>query len=249
MRKIILMTLCLGLLAGQARATVDWESKGLQIAGEILANPAAFLYEFQQDLESTTPLPPGKRYGFQTGLWGGVLPTIGVMPSLSGKFRLHGEGRIAPGLPQLDVIGGYWNSPLADMASDQSDDINDTKFKGHYYGFLLSSSVSPRVRTFWGFKKSQLKAKISFAPTADIKLLGTPVNDIDTGFEDSFFVVGLESPKGLNKLWSIQLNYGMDTQTIASKVSWYGKYFELGLNIYPEGVFVVHPVWNFHLNF
>jgi len=75
------------------------------------------------------------------------------------------------------------------------------------------------------------------------------VNDIDTGFEDSFFVVGLESPKGLNKLWSIQLNYGMDTQTIASKVSWYGKYFELGLNIYPEGVFVVHPVWNFHLNF
>ncbi|HNT99002.1 MAG TPA: hypothetical protein PKK31_12120, partial [Elusimicrobiales bacterium] len=95
MRKIVLLTLCLGLPAGQARAEIDWESKGMQIAGEILANPAAFLYEFQQDLEGTTPLPPGKRYGFQTGLWGGALPTIGVMPSLSGKFRLHGEGRLS----------------------------------------------------------------------------------------------------------------------------------------------------------
>ena len=47
----------------------------------------------------------------------------------------------------------------------------------------------------------------------------------------------------------MQLNYVVKTQTWSTKLSWYGKVFELGLNIYPEGVLVIHPVWNLHLNF
>jgi hypothetical protein len=232
-----------------AFAGVDFTSVGMKMAGEIVANPAGFLYDFQQDMESTTPLPPGKTFGVQTGLWGGILPTIAAMPSVSGKIRLHGEGRIAPGVPQLDLIGGYWSSPLAKSAASGSDTVDSLNFNGHYYGLLVTSSVSPRVRTFWGVKHSQLNAKLSFTPGNEPDLLGTKVNSFDTGFKDDFIVAGIETPKGVGKLWSIQLNYGLKTQTFSSKVSWYGKVFELGLNIYPEGVLVVHPVWNMHLNF
>ena len=247
MKRLILILLGLFLVKSPAFASIDWESKGMQMVGEIMANPAGFFYDFQQDLEATTPLPPGKRFGVQTSLFPTTIPM--TYANVSAKLRLHGEGRMAPGVPQLDLIGGYWDMLAAKMATKDSDTIDSAKFGGYYAGAIMSTSVSPRVRTFWGYKHSVLKAKLDFKAGEEPELLGTQVNSFDTGFKDDFFVAGIETPKGIGKLWSIQLNYGVKTQTFSSKVSWYGKYFELGLNIFPEGVLVFHPVWNFHLNF
>ena len=247
MKRLILILLGLFLVKSPAFASIDWESKGMQMVGEIMANPAGFFYDFQQDLEATTPLPPGKRFGIQTSLFPTTIPM--TYTNVSAKLRLHGEGRIAPGVPQLDLVGGYWDMLAAKMATKDSETIDDAEFGGYYAGAIMSASVSPRVRTFWGYKHSVLKAKLDFKAGEEPELLGTTVNSFDTGFKDDFFVAGIETPKGIGKLWSIQLNYGLKTQTFSSKVSWYGKYFELGLNIFPEGVLVFHPVWNFHLNF
>lgn len=246
MKKLILTVLFLCAPAA-AMATVNWESIGMNMVGEIVANPAAFFYDFQQDLEGTTPLPPGKSFGIQTNLFPALIPMTYV--NGSAKVRLHAEGRIAPGVPQLDLIGGYWDMMAAKMATKDSETVDSAKFNGYYVGAIMTSSVSPRVRTFWGYKHSQLKAKLDFTAGNEPELFGTTINSFDTGFKDDFFIAGIETPKGVGKLWSIQLNYGLKTQTVSSKISWYGKYFELGLNIYPEGVLVVHPVWNFHLNF
>lgn len=234
-------------LNGISFAAVDWESKGMQLAGEIVANPAAFLYDFQQDLEATTPLPPGKAFSVQTGLFPTLIPLTNL--NLSGKYRLHAEGRMAPGVPQVDLIGGYSNMMAARMATRNSDTIDSAKLIGYYMGAILSSSVSPKIRTFWGYKRSVLAAKIEFAPGEELDLLGTKIGNIDTGFKDDFLMAGIETPKGISKVWSMQLNYGLRTQTFSTKLSWSGRFFELGLNIYPEGVLVVHPVWNFHVNF
>ena len=235
--------LALFLVKSQAFATVDWESA--QIAGEIIANPAGFS-RLPAGPEATTPLLPGSAF-FQMGLFPTLIPV--TYTKISGKYRLNGEGRIAPGVPQLDLIGGYWDMLAAKMATKDSQSIDSAKFGGYYVGAIMSTSVSPRVRTFWGYKRSQLDASLKFKPGEEPTLLGATVNSFDTGFKDDFFIAGIETPRSVGKLWSIQLNYGLKTQTFSSKVSWYGKYFELGLNIYPEGVLVVHPVWNFHLNF
>jgi len=247
MKRLILTFLVLFIVKSPAFATIDWTSKGMQIAGEIVANPAGFFYDFQQDLEGTTPLPPGKTFGLQTGLFPTLVPL--TYTNVSGKLRLHGEGRIAPGVPQVDLIGGYWDMLGAKLATKNSQTIDSAKFGGYYVGAIASSSVSPRVRTFWGYKRSVLNAELNFTPGQEPDFLGTKVKSFDTGFKDDFLIAGIETPKGVSKLWSIQLNYGLKTQVFSSKVSWYGKYFELGLNIYPEGVLVFHPVWNFHLNF
>ena len=247
MKKIFLMIALCCLVSGNARAGIDWEAKGMELIGEIVANPAAFFYDFQQDLEATTPLPPGKSFGFQTGLFPTFLPLGYVNGSL--KVRLHPEGRWAPGVPQIDLIGGYQNMILAKMAADQSDDMEDAEFYGYYTGLLVTTSVSPKVRTFYGYKRSQLKAKLNFVAGSEPELLGTTVSSFNTGLKDDFLIFGIETLKSANKFWSLQLNYGLKENIITSKVSWYGKWFELGLNIYPEGVLVVHPVWNFHLNF
>ena len=230
-----------------ARAEIDFEGKGAQLLGEVLANPSAFFYDFQQDLEATHPLPPGKWLGFQMGIFPSLLP-MGY-GNLSTKVRVHPEGRLKPGLPQLDLIGGYWTMIWAKIFANQADDITEATFEGYYAGFLLSTSVSPRARIFGGYKFSQLKTSIKLDETEPVELFGTDVTEFDSGFKDHFFIAGLEHPTGINKWWSIQLNYGVGENVISSKVSWYGKSFELGLNIYPEGVFVIHPVWNWHMNF
>ncbi|MBI4656818.1 MAG: hypothetical protein HY746_08765 [Elusimicrobia bacterium] len=245
MKKSILSGVFLFCFSGSSFAGFDFESKAQQLLGEILANPSAFFYDFQQDLEGTLPLPPGKAWGLHTGLFPSVIP-MGYT-NISGKYRLHAEGRMYPGLPQMDLIGGYWDMIWAKLATNQSDDVDKASFNGYYYGFILSSSVSPRIRTFWGYKRSQLKAELKLNKAQD--LMGVSVTSFDSGFKDDFLIAGLEHPKGINKFWSIQLNYGLSEKIITTKVCWYGKWFELGLNIYPEGVLVIHPVWNFHLNF
>ena len=247
MKRLILTLTTVLCLNGMAFAAIDWQSKGMQMVGEIVANPSAFFYDFQQDLEGTTPLPPGKSLSVQTGLFPTLLP-LGYT-NVSGKYRLHAEGRIAPGVPQLDIIGGYWNMIWAKMATKQSDTIDNASFNGYYVGAIMSTSVSPRVRTFWGYKHSQLGATLKFKPGKEVKFMGTEVGSFDSGFRDDFVIAGIESPKGIKNLWSMQLNYGLKTQTFSTKLSWYGKIFELGLNIYPEGVLVIHPVWNLHINF
>lgn len=227
--------------------SIDWEAKGMEMVGEIVANPAAFFYDFQQDLEATSPLPPGKSFGIQTGLFPSMFPMGYVNGSV--KFNIHKEGRLAVGVPQIDLIGGYQNMVLAKVAANQSKDITDANFNGNYYGFLLASSLTPKIRTFYGYKHSRLNARLTFAQGSQPELLGVKIDDFDTGFEDDFIIVGFETLKKKDKFWSIQLNYGLNENVITSKISWYGKWFELGFNIYPEGVLVFHPVWNFHLNF
>lgn len=246
MKRTVIFALILFIIPGIAGASsIDLGAKATQLAGEIIANPAAFLYEFQQDLETTTPLPPGKTYGFQTGIFPTLLPA--GYANISGKYRLHGEGKISPGLPQLDIAGGYWNMIWTKIAAEQSKDISSLDFNGYYFDLIMSSSVSPKIRTFYGYKYSQLKASLRLNKAID--LAGAQVTNFDSGFRDDFLIAGIEHITSINTFWSIQVNYGMKEQILATKVSWYKKYFEFGLNIYPEGILVIHPVVNFHLNF
>jgi len=180
------------------------------------------------------------------GIFPSLLPTGCV--NLSGQLRIHPEGRWSPSVPQLDVFGGYWDMAWAEIVANQAkDDVSDAAFNGYYFGAMATASLSPRARVFAGYKHSALTAKLTLKKTQ--KILGTDVNSFKSGLRDDFLITGIEIPTGVSKWWSLQLNYGFATKTVASKVTWCGKNFELGLNIYPEGVIVVHPVWNFHVYF
>jgi hypothetical protein len=230
---------------GAARA-LDLQSKGTEIMGEIMANPAAFLFDLQQDVEATAPLVPGKAFGMQTGLFPTIIPA--GFANLSLKARVHPEGRWSPGMPQLDLIGGYWNMAWAQLAASQAQDyVSGAGFQGYYAGLLATASLTPRTRLFGGYKHSILKAHLDLKKRQEI--FGVPINSFDTTYEDDFIIAGLEQPTAINKWWTMQVNYGIKNKSVAAKLSWYGKNFEMGINIYPEGVLMIHPIWNFHANF
>ncbi|MBI1979332.1 MAG: hypothetical protein HYS58_01055 [Elusimicrobia bacterium] len=233
-------------------------SFGIQQAGKLLANPPLFMYEFQRNMESTNPLPPGKWIGASYHFLGGILivplPDLTSAGNISGKLRLHAEGRMVPGLPQLDVVGGYWSSLLTDMvvdknatAADSDTKVTDASLKGSYYGVVMTSSLEPRVRLFWSYKFSKLDMKLDLNKEQDI--LGSKVKSFNGGMTEHTLSAGLEHAYAKNRKWIIQGGYGMTNNLITTKVSWYMKYVEFGLSIYPESVFIMQPQLNFHLNF
>ncbi len=250
----------MGLAAAMAplRAASQFDSFGIKQAGVLLSNPPLFLYEFQRNMESTNPLPPGKRFGVNTHILGGIvlipLPDITSAFNFAGKLRLHPEGKLAPGLPQLDLVGGYWDSLLTTLieqkgatASDTETKITRAKIGGNYAGLVLTSSLEPRVRLFWGYKMSRLNMDIGLNRPETI--LGNTISSFKSELTEHTVSAGMEHTYGQDKRWIIEGGYGVKNSLLTTKVSWYGKYLELGLNIYPESVFIMQPQVNLHFNF
>jgi hypothetical protein len=260
MRKLILSGL-LGaacLLPGAAGAENQFESFAIQQAGKLLANPPLFVYEFQRNMESTTPLPPGKALGLNYHMLGGILviplPDLTSAYNVSAKVRLHAEGRLYPGLPQLDLVGGQWKSLLADQVeepdaspTDSQTKVTNLDVKGHYLAAVLTSSLEPRVRLFWSYKMSKLDIDLRLNKPEEI--FGTQVDSFAGRLEEHTFAAGLEHAYAKGGRWTIEGGYGLKNHLLTAKVAWAGRFMELGLNIYPESVFIMQPQVNFHVQF
>jgi hypothetical protein len=242
---VFLALLLTTLLAGGARADFNFDDKMQELMTDVMSNPSAFLSEFQQDMEATTPLAPGKTVALQTGLFPTTIPF--TFTNISGKYMLHPEGNWSPGMPQIDLIGGYWGMAWSGLLANQNRYINDVSLSGYYAGLLATSSISPRLRVFGGLKRSRVHSSMTLQQP--ITVYNVPVNNFDSTFMDDFVIAGVEQEITLDKWWSMQVDYGTGSKNPAAKVSWYGKNFEVGLNIYPEGVITFQPVWNFHVEF
>ncbi len=255
---LILVCLFLSGLALPLRAENQFNSFAIKQAGTLLSNPPLFIYEFQRNMESTNPLPPGKKFGVNTHLLGGIviipLPDITSAFNVAGKVRLHPEGKLAPGLPQLDLVGGYWDSLLTTLIEQKGATADDTETKitraklgGSYTGVVLTSSLEPRVRLFWGYKLSMLNMEIGLNRPETI--LGNKVSSFKSELTEHTVSAGIEHTYGPDKRWILEGGYGVKNNLLTAKVSWYRKYLELGLNIYPESVFIMQPQINLHFNF
>lgn len=285
MRKpLLLLFAALLLCPGAARASGGnnpFENKGIELAADIISNPAAFFFDFQQDQESTNPLPPTKNFGvnWHFGQFIPIIPPYLIIPipdptipNLEGKVKVFRENGLFPGMPQLDLIGGFWDAgPLLQPAtksnaesctqsdcSDRTDltpaqqkavstSIKKAKFGGNYVGAVLTSSLEPRVRLFWGYKQSAMKAQLDM--NKPVKVMGSQVKSFDAEYKDKFLFAGIEHPTSPKTFWLMSMSYGIDQKSIMARVSWYRKYMELALDVYPEGVLVLHPSLNFHVNF
>lgn len=236
----------------------QFQSFAIQQAGKLLSNPPQFIYEFQRNMESTNPLPVGKRFGINYHFLGGIiivpLPDLTSAYNVSAKLKLHSEGRLYPGLPQMDVVGGHWDSLLTSMIEDKNAKSTDADTKvtkasldGSYAGLIMTSSLEPRVRLFWSYKYSQLDIDIRLNKAEEI--LGSSVDSFKGSLKEHTVSAGIEHTYGKDKRWIMEGGYGVTNNLLTAKVSWYRKYLEIGLNIYPESVFIMQPQVNFHFNF
>ena len=111
----------------------------------------------------------------------------------------------------------------------------------------LISGILNRRRLFWSYKVSMLNMDIGLNRAE--KILGNSVSSFKTDLNEHTLSAGLEHTYGQDKRWILEGGYGVKNNLLTAKVSWYRKYIELGLNIYPESVFIMQPEFNIHFNF
>ena len=250
LQKVLCGVGILAIFPGLSLGTSPIAGFGLQQAGRLLADPTLFLYEFQRNAESSSPLPPGKNLGFQTHLLGGILilplPDLTSVGNITAKVRLHPESRRIPGFPQVDLFGGYWGLLLAPLV-ETDDGITDLHVNGGYFGLTMASSVEPRTRLFWSYKFTRLGVQIALAEAGDV--LGQSVQGFRTALFEHTFSAGIEMAYRKKSRWIFQGDYGFRTRAVSARVSWYHRIFEFGFNFYPESVFIMQPQLNLHANF
>jgi len=223
------------------------KDKAEEMVAQVVADPPKFFYELKNDSEITLPVPSGKSYNFNISLFPTLLPLTYANTSIN--YNLYKEGKTSASMPQIDLFGGVAYMFGAKIAANMSDDIDDANFWGYHLGFLLTSSVNSKTRMFYGFKHSFLYTELKLSPNKKHELLGVEIKDFDSSFLENSVLFGVETLKDIDKRWAIEINYGLKNNTLAGKISWYGKWFELGFNIYPEGVIVIHPTWIMRLSF
>lgn len=242
-----------------ARAESKFDSYLFQNAGKILADPPGFLYEFQRNMEHTSPLPAGRRamlnWHFLSGFLVVPLPDIATT-AVNGTFklRLHPEGRRIPGFPQVDFACGVWDSLLAGLAEQDPDPakpdetrITDFSVGGHYLATTLATSVEPKVRLFWGYKYSSLSFDMKLSQQEEV--MGQLVSSLKNGMREHTISAGIELATNVNKQWVLQWDYGIVNKVVSARVMWQHKIYDFGFNFYPEAVFFLQPQMNIHVYF
>jgi hypothetical protein len=178
-------------------------------------------------MESTTPLPAGKVVGVQSHLLGGIiivpLPDVTSAYNVSAKARVHREGQLMPGFPQIDMAAGRWDSLLSSRLENPDASATDSQTKvthfdvnGSYLAAVVSSSVEPRVRLFWGYKYSKLNIDLGLNKPEDI--FGAQVQSFAGRLEEHTVSAGLEHTYALNKRWIIEGGYGLKNKILTAKV-------------------------------
>jgi hypothetical protein len=242
--------LVLGLfifLFGSFNLSADLKSYAEQSVAKAIVDPARFFSELKMDSEVVFPVNSGKRYTFNVNF----LPSLFPFTYLNSSFNycLYKEGRLYTSFPQIDLIGGAAYMIGGNVLANATNDVNKISVYGYHLGFVFSDSFESKIRIYYGFKHSYTLSRLKLSSSKKHTFLGVNITDFDSKFSDNILVFGVEFLKELNKYWSINVSYGISKQTIVYGVGWYGKWFMMGFNFYPEGIIQIHPYWGMRLGF
>jgi hypothetical protein len=211
------------------------------------AGPVDFLYDIHLNAEDRTPLPIDKDWQVGTNLAPNTLPFAEL--NLSGKTKLHREHA---GWPQVDVNLGGWYSVAGPVLNSVVKD-----FKGQLYGIhggiLAAASADPRLRVFAGYEFSQMRTDmdITWKPATDPVVAAWELvfQTVHGGVTEHFLFAGAEVLRTSRKRLVAEIGYGVVHNKLVARLTWASKNFDTGFAFYPEGAWVVWPVWNFQVRF
>lgn len=223
--------------------SLDAKSSLKSIVARVVAEPALFLREIKSDAEITLPVRPGSDWAVNYAIFPTFFPFIFLSPSFSKRLYMESS------LPQIDFFGGFQYFIAGSAFSNSTEDVEDVSFWGYHGGFLVSNSVTSKIRNFYGLKYSYSFAKLQLSKDKKHELLGVQLRSFKFSDSTVYAIFGVELMRDIEKYFAIQLNYDIINSNVVMKTGWYGKWFEVGLNFYPDGIISIHPVWNMRLNF
>lgn len=222
---------------------LDFESYAKKTLARAISNPSLFFTEIKSDTEIVLPLKSGSDFAINYPIFPSFFPFTFIAPSL--VKRIHTEGKI----PQIDILGGIQYFSAGSIFANATDDVKDMYFWGGYVGMIGTNSIYSRLRNFYGFKIAYDSAKLKLTKEKKHELLGIEIDDFKFSQTSLSVILGVEIMRDINKFFSMQIDYNTTKNFIAFRTVWYGKWFELGFNFYPDGVINIHPFWNMRIYF
>ncbi len=210
---------------------------------KFLDNPGDFFFNLHMDNADFSPVPTTKHGDFRWNFFPTTLPFSWVNGNL--KVKLLNE---KPFVPQIDVVGQYGD--MLALHYLPSSDVKPT-FKDYSGGLVFSKTVAEGTQFFWGGNISNISMDVKLSSSSQVKFGEFQMTQIKFDVRDTFVFAGLahqKDPANPTRL-AAQMGYGFTYKKVVSRVMISHAHYQWGIDIFPEGLFVLHPFMAWHWNF
>lgn len=221
----------------------DMQSDLIGLGMKFIESPSDFFMSLHHDNEDIFPVFADKHFSMRMNLLPAFLPfTAG---GLSMKFKIINEQEY---IPQIDLVACY--GEILALRFIKFGEGSPPVFNTITYGFNFTKSTDDKTRLFIGGKITTLNFNLELPDPIDFDNDGNAdLSELNVTAEDKFIFTGIEYHTRENKYIVVQTGYGLETHKIISRIGMLYKVFELGLDIYPESMLVMHPFIGFHIMF
>jgi hypothetical protein len=210
---------------------------------KFLDNPGDFFFNLHNDNEDFSPVPDDRHGAVRFNFFPTFLPV--TWGNLNFKIKvLNDRGS----QPQVDLVGMYGDL-LALRAIPAGDGDQDIKpvFNDYAFGAVVSKAVDAKTRLFGGVKFSNVNMEVNFS--SPVAAGDFEMSSLDFKISDTFFMTGITHQSSPETLVVAQMGYGFKYKKFFSRIMSSHRHVEFGMDIYPEGLFVIHPFIAWHWYF
>ncbi|MBU0951380.1 MAG: hypothetical protein KKH91_00935 [Elusimicrobia bacterium] len=232
------------LYCGDDFASSDIGKEAINLGLKFLDNPGDFLFNLHSDNVDFTPVIKDKNVTLRTNFYPTTFPTTWLNMNL--KVKILSDGGFSPWVPQVDLLGEYGKMAVLDMVASSATKLSNSDYA---IGVVVTKEVAENTRLYAGINYSKTELITNF--DKPIEFGAFKLSQLSVNVGDTFIFTGIENQvrEDPPKRVVAHLGYGLKTKKVVSRVAWYTKNLELGFNIYPEGLFVVHPFLAWHWYF
>ncbi len=251
MRIVIRAVLIITLLNASAMASDSPKlpQEIINLGLRFIDNPADFLFDLHSNMEDSVPVPAYRNAQVRFNFFPTFIPF--TWAGLNLKVKVLNERRY---IPQIDIQGQYGqNIGVAVAAAMMSRDSSSTStvkptLYDYTVGLILTKRVDQSNRLFIGPKFSYVN--LNFKPSEPLDFGGgLKISDLNVAASEIFIFGGLEHQISKDRFVVSQMAYGVRYNKLMARITASSPHVEVGMNIYPEGVIVIHPFLAWHWYF
>ncbi|MDI6757538.1 MAG: hypothetical protein QME32_05895 [Endomicrobiia bacterium] len=237
-------------LCAESASIPPW---ALEMATKFLDNPADLLFNLHSDMEDSVPVPSYRRAQLRFNFFPSFIPF--AWPALNLKVKVLNEKEY---WPQIDIQGQYgqnatvmaaasmMDSSKKDGGSSSTDTVKPALYD-YTAALIFTKKLSDKTRVFFGPKYSYVNLQIKFSESPIKDIPG--FTEFNVAQSETFLFWGLEHQTGKDRFVTSQVAYGLQYKKLMARITASSPHLELGMNIYPEGMFVLHPFMAWHWYF
>ncbi len=242
--KAVLLIFTGAMFFGAASAAADVPSWLVPAALRFASNPDDFFYNLHLDNVDYTPSRMDDTVSVRTNFLGTTVPLTWM--NLNAKVKVLNDRSLTDWSPQVDISAAYGRIIMLDimpaLMDDDDDDAPEPSMNNYSIGLTLKKPVSPETSLFAGFHHSVVTLNVQLPGDDEVDISDdVSLDEIVVSRRDNVLVTGISNKTGEDRRISAYMGYGFNYNKVFSRIVWQRRRLEMGFNIYPEGLLVVHP--------